>query len=93
MQLKPLKEILAMTKEKIDEALAPVRARQIKAKAELEVAKLQEKLMTLEREIQEACVKKDIDFTIVLSKMDEFDLTTRKVKQFDQLVADLFPKA
>lgn len=91
MRLKPLNEILKMTKDGINEALAPIRARQIKAKAELEVAKLNERQMTLEREIQEECAKADINFDAVIKKLDEYDLTTRKVKQFDKLVKELFP--
>ncbi len=91
MRLTPLAELLAMTKDKIDETLAPIRARQIQAKAELETAKLEERAATLEREIQEACTSKDINFSAVIDKMDEYDLTQRRIKQFRQVVEDLFP--
>ena len=36
MKLKPFKDLIALSKEKLDEALAPIRARQVKAKAELD---------------------------------------------------------
>ena len=36
MQLRPFKELIAMSKEKLDEAMAPIRARQVKSKAEME---------------------------------------------------------
>ena len=93
MKLKPLAEILAMTKEKLDESLAPMRARQVRAKAELEVAKLEEKAVTLEREVAELCSKKDIDFTSVTDKLDEHDLNARRMTQLKGIVADLFPAA
>ncbi len=92
MQLKPLRDILAMSKEKIDEAMAPLRARQIKSKADVETAKLEEKLLTIEREISELCSQKEINFDRVLDKMDEYALTERRVKQFGELVAQLFPE-
>lgn len=92
MQLKPLSELLKMTKEKVDESLAPVRARQVKAKADVEVAKLEEKLLTLEREITEACTQKDINFEAVLNKMDDVALTERRIGQFRELVEQLFPE-
>lgn len=91
MQLKPLKEILSSTKEKIDEALAPVRARQIKSAADVRSAQLEEKLLTLERQITEACSTKDINFDKVLDLMDEYDLTERRIKQLKQLADQLFP--
>jgi Zn-dependent M32 family carboxypeptidase len=91
MQLKPLKELLKLTKEGLDEALAPVRARQIKASADVAVAKLEEKLLNLEREVTEACSKKDISFDLVLDKLDQYALTERRIKQFEDLVTQLFP--
>lgn len=92
MQLKPLKEILLSTKEKLDEALAPVRARQIKSQADVRCAQLEEQLLTLERRITEACSTKDINFDRVLDMMDDYDLTERRVKQLKQLVSQLFPE-
>jgi hypothetical protein len=92
MQLKPLSEILALSKEKLDEAMAPIRARQVKAKADLESSKLSEKLVTLERQIHEACSKSDIDFAKVCDLMDEVALTERRIQQLGEIVAQLFPE-
>ena len=92
MKLKPLAEILAMSKEKLDASLAPIRARQLRARADTEVAKLDERLVTLEREIHELCAMKDIDFNRITDKMDEAELTQRRVKQLCAIVADLFPE-
>ena len=92
MELKPFKELIAMSKEKIDEALAPMRARAVKARAELEMAKLEETRITLESSIQEMCVGKEINFKTLLDKMDEYDLNERRLKQYTNVLAQLFPK-
>lgn len=92
MELKPFKELIAMSKEKIDEALAPMRARAVKARAELEMAKLEETRITLESCIQEMCVGKEINFKTLLDKMDEYDLNERRLKQYTNVLAQLFPK-
>lgn len=91
MQLKPLLEILASSKEKIEESMAPIRARQVKAKADLEGSKLAEKMVTLEKQIFEACAKPDIDFGKVCDLMDEHALATRRNAQLEQIVTQLFP--
>ena len=90
-KLKPLKELLSMSKEKLDEAMAPIRARQIKSKAELEVAKLDEKLISSETKIFEMCSKKEINFDSVISEMDSYALTERRKAQLEKIVAELFP--
>lgn len=90
--LKPLKSILAMGQKGIDELLAGVRMRQTKARAEVALAKLDEKSITLEREIQELCTKEEIDFDKVMSKMDDYDVNDRRKAQLKQIVEQLFPK-
>lgn len=89
--VKPFREILAMTKEKLDEALAPIRARSVRAKATLKVAEIDEKMVKIEREINEACASKDPDLDLIVRKIDEYELAERKAKQIDRLVAELFP--
>lgn len=90
-KMKPMKEILAMTQQAIDETLAPFRARSIKAKAELELAKLDEELITLERAIHEECAKKEINFDAIITKMDKYELLERRRKQLAGVVDALFP--
>jgi len=90
-QVKPFAEVLKYTKEMLDDALAPIRARSAKAKADMVSAKLEEQMLTLEREIHEACASKDIDFDAVITKIDKYDLTERKRNQVAKLIADLFP--
>lgn len=92
-KVKPFVEVIAMTKEKLDEALAPIRARSARAKADMASAKLEESMVTLEREIHEACASKDIDFDFdkIIALIDRYDLTERKSKQIGKLIGDLFP--
>lgn len=92
MKLKPFKEIIALTLEAKDKLLAPVRARQVKGQAELEMAKLDEKLITYETEVQEMCTDKSIDFDKLLSKLDSIALLERRKKQYTQVLKELFPE-
>ena len=93
LTLKPLKDILAAGQKAIDALLLDNKVRQTKARADLELAKLDERTITLEREIQELCVQPEIDFHKVMSKMDDFDVTERRKTQLKKIVADLFPQA
>lgn len=92
MKLKPFKEIIAMSKEKLDEALAPIRAKQVQSQAELEMAKIDEQLISAEAQIQELCSQKQIDFPKLLSIMDKYDLAERRKKQYRKILEDLFPE-
>lgn len=91
MKLKPFKEMIAMSKEKLGEALAPIRARKVKSQAELEMAKLDDELVRLESEIQEDCAKEDIDFPALLDKLDKVALLERRKKQYGKVLTELFP--
>jgi hypothetical protein len=91
MKLKPFKEIIAMSKEKLAESLAPIRARKVKSQAELEMAKLDDELIRLEADIQEQCAKEDISFPSLLDKLDKVGLLERRKKQYEKVLAELFP--
>jgi hypothetical protein len=92
MQLKPFKELIGLTKEKLNEAMAPIRARQVKAKADLEMSKIDTELLNLETVIQEACAEKDIDLPKLMAKLDEVALLERRKKQYGEVLAQLFPE-
>lgn len=91
-KIKPFAEVILYTKEKLDEALAPIRVRSIKAKATMEEAKLEEKMLGLEKEIHEACASKEPDFTSIINKIDSYELTERKLNQIRKIIAEMFPK-
>ena len=92
IKLKPLKKLLAMSKEKIDETLAPVRVRQIKSKAELEMAKIDEKLISTEARILELCTQREINFDLIIKEMDDYSLNERRQQQFQKIITELFPE-
>jgi len=92
MKLKPFKELIGLSKEKLDEAMAPIRARQVKAKAELEMSKLDSELLTMETEVQESCSQKDINLPQLLDKLDKIALLERRKKQYGKVLEQLFPK-
>ena len=91
MKLKPFKEIIAMSKEALAVSLAPIRARKVKSQAELEMAKLDDELIRLEADIQEQCAKEDINFPALLDKLDKVGLLERRQKQYQKVLAELFP--
>lgn len=91
MKLRPFKELLALSKEKIDEALAPVRAKQVKAKADVLVANYEEELITIERQIQEMCTNKEVDFEKLADLLDKAALKERRKNQFQEIYSQLFP--
>lgn len=91
-QIKSFKELVSLTKEKLDEALVPLRVRAAKAKAEGELVKLEEKLVSLETKINEACAQKELDFNKITDMIDEYDLAERRKNQVETLVSQLFPE-
>lgn len=92
MKLKPFAELIALSKEKLAESLAPIRARKVKSQAELEMAKLDDELVRLEADIQEQCAKEDINFPSLLDKLDKVALLERRKQQYEAVLAQLFPK-
>lgn len=92
MKLTPYKKLLTMAKEAVDASLAPVRARAAKKQAELEMAKLDEKIATLESEINQECAKKDLNFDAIIRKLDDLALAERRKAQFEKITNELFPE-
>lgn len=90
-QLKPFKELIALSKEKIDEALAPLRANTAKAKATLKMSEIDEKIASLGQKIQELATSKDIDFDAIADKIDEIALLELRKQRFAEITAQLFP--
>lgn len=93
MKLKPFKELVGLSKEKLDAVLAPVRERQVEAAANLEMSKLDEKLISGEARVQELCAAKIIDFPTLLRELDDLALTERRLKQYKKILSELFPEA
>ena len=91
MTLTPYKKLLTMAKEAIDATLAPVRAHAAKKQAELEMAKLDERIATLESELTTVCSQKDVNFDSIINKLDEIALAERRKKQFGKIIGEMFP--
>ena len=90
MQLMKYKDILAMAKEKIDEMKAPLRAKEMCKKAELEVCKLESTIADREQKIQELSSKYPVDFDALLDALDDLELTQRRKEQFEKLIGQMF---
>lgn len=92
MKLPAYKDVLKMAKEKVDDALAPVRAMRAKKQAELEMAKLDEEIATQTAKIHEICCEKEINFANLIEKQDQLALTERKKKQYQKILDEMFPE-
>lgn len=91
MKLQPYKTLIALSKEKLDEAMAPIRARQVRLKARAAQADLDAEIVTIETRVQEALTGKDVNFPSLMDKLDEIALLERRKEQYDEVLAQLFP--
>ena len=91
MKLKPFVELIRMTKENLDEALAPARAKRLESRIGVSIAEVEEKKLLLEQEIFEMFTDKNVDLEKALDKMDEVALSERRIEQFKLLRKELFP--
>lgn len=90
MALMKYREVIALAKEKISEAMAPLRAMEMKKKAELEIAKIESKIAEGEQKIQELCSVHPIDFDKIIEAIDDLDLIKRRKDQFNRIVTEMF---
>jgi hypothetical protein len=91
MKLTAYSKLITMSKVAVDKALAPVRARSQKKKAELEVLKLEEAVTKIEQEVTELCSNQELDFNKIIDKLDEQELAQRRREQFEEVIKQLFP--
>lgn len=85
------REILARSKAQIEEAKAPIRAKQVKKQGELEMLKIEEKLASLEEQILSHASQYPVPFDKLLDALDEKALLERRMKQFQEILSDMFP--
>ena len=90
MKLLSFREALKKTKAQIDEMLIPVRVKQSKLAGETELARIEEKLLNCEVEMQELCVLSPIDYTNIIAKLDEIALLERQQQQLQKVMTELF---
>lgn len=92
MELRPFNELIGMSKEKLDKAMAPIRAKQVKSKAQLEMSKLEAEILTLETKVQEGFTGVDVDFPKLMDELDKIALLQRRMEQYEVVLKQLFPK-
>lgn len=90
MKLLRYKDVLALTKEKIDEAKAPFRAKEMRKRAELSQIELESKIATCEQRISEECSKYPINFERLTETMDELSLTEHRLQQLIKIIDEMF---
>ncbi len=92
MELPSYKEVLSMGKEKLKEAMIPVRFNKARKQAELEMCKLDEELAVQSATLQDVCSKEDVNFPRIISLQDELCLLERKKEQYQQILDQMFPE-
>ena len=90
MSLMKYKDVLVLCKEKIKESMAPLRAREMRKKGELEICKLESQIAESEQKVQECASEYPIDFEKLLDSMDDLELTKRKKEQFEKVINEMF---
>ncbi len=83
-------DMLAMCKDKIREVMAPLRAHEMKKKAEFEVAKLDSQIAEKEQKIKEISSQYPIEFPALTMALDDLELTKRRKKQFEEVIMEMF---
>lgn len=91
MQLRPLSEILAASKEKLDEIRAPIRAKAAKAKAAMYEAKLENELADLENKLNDLATSKELDFEKMADAIDEMEIKEHRLARIQEITDQLFP--
>lgn len=92
MKLPSYKDVLKSGKEKLNEALAPVRAKRAQKQAELEMSKLEEEIATTQADIHEECCKEEVSFPKIIEKQDKLGLLERRMKQYQKILDEMFPE-
>lgn len=90
MALLKYKDVLILCKEKVKEAMAPLRAREMRKKGELEVCKIDSKIAEREQKIQEYASEYPIDFDKLLDALDDLELVKRRKEQFEKIIDEMF---
>ena len=90
MSLLKYKDVLILCKDKIKEAMAPLRAREMRKKGELEVCKIDSDIAEKEQKIQEYASEYPINFDKLIDALDELELVKRRKEQFEKIIEEMF---
>lgn len=90
MSLMKYQDVLTLCKDKIKEVMAPLRAREMKKKAELEMCKLDSSIAEREQLVQECASEYPINFDQLIESLDTLELTKRRKEQFEKIIQEMF---
>lgn len=91
MKLLNLKTLLGSSKEKLDEILAPTRAKLIQTKINLEIAQLEVSVDEKKKQMQESIINsKDIDVRKLKDMVNEVSVLELDISTYQDIIADLF---
>lgn len=90
MSLLKYKDVLVLCKEKVKEAMAPLRAREMRKKGELEVCKIDSEIAEKEQKIQEYASEYPVNFEKLLDALDDLELIKRRKEQFEKIIEEMF---
>ena len=84
------REVISLDKAEKAATMAPLRAHEMHKKAELELAKLHSRVAEKTQAVTEIASKYPLDFTELGHALDDLDLTKRRQKQLEMVIAELF---
>lgn len=90
MSLLKYKDVLILCKEKVKEAMAPLRAREMRKKGELEVCKIDSSIAEKEQKVQEYASEYPINFDKLIDALDDLELIKRRKEQFEKIIYEMF---
>ena len=93
MKLPAYRDVLKMSKEKLDDTLVPVRVIRARKQAELEMAKLEENIATITAGLQELCCQKEINFSMLIEQQNKIAISERKKRQYQKILDEMFPES
>lgn len=86
-------ELVKLGKDAMRDAQAPLRAKEMKLKAQVRMAELESKIAEGEQRLNELGSAYPIDFDKLLATMDEVALNRRRHDQLGVVVSELFAPA
>ena len=90
MKLIKYAELIAMSKEFKDKALAPIRAKQASVRFDAKLAELEENKMNAEAKIQELCSAHPLDVDKLVDAIDDIALLERRMIKVREIQVELF---
>lgn len=91
MKLKPYETVVKMAKDALDAMKAPLRASQMRKKAEGEQLEIESRIMDLDAKIQDLASAYPVDFNKLIEAIDERALLERRRDQFGKIIKEMFP--